>query len=95
MAGVQPGGTGPEFHLGPLRAARPRRVAVAGTGDSPGQMARVLDTLRSLGHGPWWPPLDELIDAARHFYAGNSAPAPRIRRPKSNSRPAAAILTAS
>jgi hypothetical protein len=23
-----------------------------------------------LEHGPWWPPLDELIDIARHFYAG-------------------------
>ena len=41
--------------------------------------ARVLDTLRSLEHGPWWPPLDELIDAARRFYAGGLAetqPAP-------------------
>ncbi len=33
----------------------------------------VLDTLRSLPHGPWWPPLDELIDTARHFYAGGLA----------------------
>jgi hypothetical protein len=30
----------------------------------------VLDTLRSLPHGPWWPPLDELIDSIRNFYAG-------------------------
>jgi len=22
-------------------------------------------------HGPWWPPLDELLDTARHFYAGS------------------------
>lgn len=48
MAGVQPGGTGPDLYLGPLRAARPRRVAVAGIGET----ARVLDTLRSLEHGP-------------------------------------------
>ena len=75
MAGAQPGGTGPDLYLGPLRAARPRRVAVAGIGDSPGQTARVLDTLRSLEHGPWWPPLDELIDGARHFYAGGLAEA--------------------
>jgi hypothetical protein len=79
MAGSQPGGTGPDLYLGPLRAARPRRVAVAGIADSPGQAASLLDTLRSLEHGPWWPPLDELIDAARRFYAGGLAetqPAP-------------------
>ncbi len=73
MAGSQPGGTGPDLYLGPLRAARPRRVAVAGIADSPGQAASLLDTLRSLEHGPWWPPLDELIDAARRFYAGGLA----------------------
>jgi hypothetical protein len=61
----------PDLYLGPLRSVRPRRVAVAGVTDSPGaQAARLLDTLRSLEHGPWWPPLGELIDAARHFYAG-------------------------
>ena len=79
MAGSQPGGTGPDLYLGPLRAARPRRVAVAGIADNPGRAASLLDTLRSLEHGPWWPPLDELIDAARRFYAGGLAetqPAP-------------------
>jgi hypothetical protein len=61
----------PDLYLGPLRAVRPRRVAVAGVADSPvAQAAWLLDTLRSLEHGPWWPPLSELIDAARHFYAG-------------------------
>ena len=29
LATVQPGGTGPDLYLGPLRAGRPRRVAVA------------------------------------------------------------------
>jgi hypothetical protein len=79
MAGSQPGGTGPDLYLGPLRAARPRRVAVAGIADRPGQAVSLLDTLRSLEHGPWWPPLDELIAAARRFYAGGLAetqPAP-------------------
>jgi hypothetical protein len=79
MAGEEPGGTGPDLYLGPLRAARPRRVAVAGIAGRPGQAASLLDTLRSLEHGPWWPPLDELIDAARRFYAGGLAetqPAP-------------------
>jgi hypothetical protein len=73
MAVAEPDGTGPDLYLGPLRAARPRRVAVAGIAGRPGQAARLLDTLRSLEHGPWWPPLDELIDAARHFYAGGLA----------------------
>lgn len=79
VAAAEPGGTGPGLYLGPLRAARPRRVAVAGIAGDPGQSARVLDALRSLEHGPWWPPLDELIDAARRFYAGGlteTQPAP-------------------
>jgi hypothetical protein len=72
VAAVQ--GTGPDLYLGPLRAARPRRVAVVGSADSlAAQAARVLDTLSSLEYGPWWPPLDELLDTARHFYAGGLA----------------------
>jgi hypothetical protein len=70
----------PDLYLGPLRAARPRRVVVTGTsGLGPGQAsaptltASLLDTLRSLEHGPWWPPLDELIDAARRFHVGGLA----------------------
>ena len=73
MAAAEPDGTGPDLYLGPLRAARPRRVAVAGIAGRPGQAASLLDTLRSLEHGPWWPPLGELIDAARHFYVGGLA----------------------
>jgi hypothetical protein len=73
VAAARPAGTGPDLYLGPLRAARPRRVAVAGLAGGPGQSARVLDALRSLGHGPWWPPLDELIGVARRFYAGGLA----------------------
>ncbi len=68
---------GPDLYLGPLRAARPRRVAVTGTPDRGAGQASVtaslLDTLRSLEHGPWWPPLDELIDVARRFDAGGLA----------------------
>jgi hypothetical protein len=72
-AAAQPSVNGPDFYLGPLRGVRPRRVAVAGVAggtDAPAQAALLLDTLRSLEHGPWWPPLDELLDATRHFYAG-------------------------
>jgi hypothetical protein len=73
--------TGPDLYLGPLRTARPHRVAVAATAVpddavSAGGLAStfsLLDTLRSLPHGPWWPPLDELLDIARHFYAGGLA----------------------
>jgi hypothetical protein len=70
VAGTVTADAGPDFYLGPLRAVRPRRVAAAVTADGPQQAARVLDALRSLPHGPWWPPLDELIDTARHFFAG-------------------------
>jgi hypothetical protein len=73
VAPAQPGAAGPDLYLGPLRAVRPRRVAVAGVGGRPGQASVLLDTLRSLPHGPWWPPLDELLDTARHFYAGGLA----------------------
>lgn len=70
MAPASGGETGPDLYLGPLRAARPRRVAVAGVADGPQQAERVLDALRVLEHGPWWPELGELLDAAREFYAG-------------------------
>ncbi len=72
---------GPDLYLGPLRAARPHRVAV--TRDHRAdrtQAAGLLDTLRSLEHGPWWPPLDELLDGARRFYAGGLAESQPIRR---------------
>jgi hypothetical protein len=73
--------TGPDLYLGPIRAARPHRVAVAATvGPDDAASASglastlsLLDTLRSLPHGPWWPPLDELLDGARDFYAGGLA----------------------
>jgi len=73
VAPAQPDAAGPDLYLGPLRAVRPRRVAVAGVAGRPGQASVLLDTLKSLAHGPWWPPLDELLDAARHFYAGGLA----------------------
>jgi hypothetical protein len=74
-------GQNPDLYLGPLRSVRPRRVAVAGLADTPAaQAAWLMDTLRSLQHGPWWPPLDELIDAARHFYAGALAETRPTRR---------------
>jgi hypothetical protein len=66
-------GGGPDAYLGPLRAVRPRRVAVVPAGDGPGEATRVLDALRGLPHGPWWPPLDELIDSIRRFFAGGLA----------------------
>jgi len=71
---------GPDLYLGPLRAVRPRRVVLGATADAAAQVSAVLDALRSLGHGPWWPPLDELLDAARHFYAGGLAETQQILR---------------
>lgn len=67
---AEAGGGGPEMHLGPLRAARPRRVVAVETADVPEETARVLHVLGSLPQGPWWPPLEELIDTVRRFFAG-------------------------
>jgi len=65
------GGGGPDLYLGPLAAVRPRRVAVVVRADRPGDRAAgLLDSLRGLEPGPWWPPLGELIDTARNFFAG-------------------------
>jgi len=83
--GPSPAAPAAQFHLGPLRTARPHRVAVvaspgvaggaAGTGPGgAGRAAEVLRALGSLEHGPWWPPLDEVIDAARSYYPGAVSP---------------------
>ncbi len=37
------------------------------------QAAGVLQALGSLPYGPWWPGLDEVIEAARTFYPGQLA----------------------
>jgi hypothetical protein len=74
-AAIRAGEVPPDFYLGPLRGARPRRVAVAGVSGAPGDVGRVLDELRSLEHGPWWPPLEDVVGAARNFFAGGLAEA--------------------
>jgi hypothetical protein len=66
-------GPGRDFYLGPLRALRPHRVAVVAASETAGQAAGVLTALGSLRHGRWWPPLPEVIDAARRFYPGSLA----------------------
>jgi len=71
MASAEPDGE--DLYLGPLRAVRPRRVAVIAALGAAGQAAQIADALRSLEHGPWWPPLDELLEAARRFYPGGLA----------------------
>jgi hypothetical protein len=65
----------PDFYLGPLRSARPNRVAVAAAAEPSQQAAEVLRVLGSLRHGPWWPPLDQIIETARGFYPGSLAEA--------------------
>jgi hypothetical protein len=72
--------TGPDLYLGPLRAVRPRRVAVAAAADAAARVGAALGALRSLEHGPWWPPLEDLLDAARHFYAGGLAETQHVLR---------------
>jgi hypothetical protein len=65
-----PGEQPASFYLGPLRAVRPHRVAVVAAAEPAEQAAEVLTALSSLRHGPWWPPLDELLRTARGFFPG-------------------------
>jgi hypothetical protein len=60
----------PDFYLGPLRAARSHRVVFVPAAEPAEQAAGVLTALGSLAHGPWWPGLDDLLQAARTFYPG-------------------------
>ncbi len=75
------GERGPDFHLGPVRSARPHRVAVVVAAEPAQQAAGVLEALGSLRHGRWWPPLDELIETARRFYPDTLAEDPRQAAP--------------
>jgi len=67
------GERGPDFYLGPLRSARPNRVAFVAATEPPAQAAGVLQALGSLRHGPWWPGLDDVIEQARGFYPDSLA----------------------
>ncbi|HEV2256732.1 MAG TPA: hypothetical protein VGS06_26655 [Streptosporangiaceae bacterium] len=73
LAGPAVGDQGPDFYLGPLRTARPQRVAVVAATEPAQQAVGVLQALGSLPYGPWWPGLDEVIAAARTFYPGQLA----------------------
>jgi hypothetical protein len=66
----------PDFYLGPLRAVRPNRVAVAAGAEPAAQAAAVLGELGTLRHGPWWPSLEDIFAAARGFYPGALAESP-------------------
>jgi len=79
----EPGAGGPEaspaaphpddFHLGVLRTERPSRVVAVPAGEARVAALRVLRALRRLPVGPWWPPLDRLVEAARSFFPGRLA----------------------
>lgn len=62
-----------DFYLGPLRSARPHRVAFVPATEPAQQAVGVLQALGSLRHGPWWPGLDQVLEAARTFYPGRLA----------------------
>jgi hypothetical protein len=72
-AAGETGDHGPDFYLGPLRSARPHRVAFVAATEPAQQAVGVLQALGSLRHGPWWPALDEVIETARTFYPGRLA----------------------
>jgi len=67
IAPAEADGAAADLYLGPLRAVRRRRVAVAGAVGAPAQAGQIVAALRSLEYGPWWPPLDEVPGAARRF----------------------------
>ena len=69
-----------DFYLGPLRAVRPNRVVVAAGASPAAQADALLSELGSLRHGPWWPPLDEVLRTARTFYPGALAESPTAGR---------------
>ncbi len=76
---VPPAGAGPpaphpdDFHLGVLRTERPSRVVAVPAGEVRVAALRVLRALRRLPVGPWWPPLDRLVEAARSYFPGRLA----------------------
>jgi hypothetical protein len=72
-AGAEAGVLPPDFYLGPLRSARPHRVAFVPATEPAQQAVGVLQALGSLRHGPWWPGLDDVLEAARTYYPGRLA----------------------
>jgi hypothetical protein len=68
-ADVEPTAPHPhDLHLGVLREERPSRVVLVLSGEVGEEAARVLTALRSLRQGPWWPPLDRLVEAIRGYF---------------------------
>jgi hypothetical protein len=70
----------PDFYLGPLRAVRPHRVAVAAGSEPAEQAAAVLSELGSLRTGRWWPSLEEVFGTVRGFYPGALTESPDAGR---------------
>lgn len=76
-----------DLHLGVLSSLRPSRVVPVAAGETEETVARVLHVLASLPHGPWWPGLDRVVEAARSFLptrlaaGGPEVSRPRARRP--------------
>lgn len=64
-----------DLYLGVLHARRPARVvAVAPAASGVRETAaRVAHALGALPQGPWWPPLDDLVESARTFFPGRAA----------------------
>jgi hypothetical protein len=79
-AAAREAGQAADFYLGPLRAVRPNRVAVAAAAEPAEQASAVLGELGTLRHGPWWPSLEDIIRTARQFYPGALAESPAAGR---------------
>jgi hypothetical protein len=65
-----------DFHLGVLRSERPARVAEVVGAEPAETAARALHALSTLRHGPWWPPMDRLVESIRSFFPGRFAAGP-------------------
>jgi hypothetical protein len=70
----------PDFYLGPLRAVRPHRVAVAAAAEPAERAAAAASELGSLRAGRWWPSLEEVFRTVREFYPGAPAESPDAGR---------------
>jgi hypothetical protein len=69
LAGQRDTDPGADFHMGFLKSQRPGRViSVVPSAEPRATLLRALDALSRLPQGPWWPPLDRIVESSRTFF---------------------------
>jgi hypothetical protein len=68
-----------DFHLGVLASQRATRVVPVPVQPVHEGHAALRSSLANLPSGPWWPPLDRLVEAARSFFPQQVSGAPSVR----------------